>query len=206
MSETSGSHEKDAVGRGDLDALIIKIYEDRQYDFREYKRASVRRRVTKRLFDNHLATYEQYMALLDSDPDEYARLLDTLLINVSEFFRDPEAWEIIDKEVIPGITMRKHNRDPIRIWSAGCSSGEEPYTIAILLAEKLGDAIADYDLRIYATDIDDKALSEARKCAYPTERLRNVKKEYLDKYSPRRTACTRVRGDIRQMVSFGART
>ncbi len=71
MSETSGSHEKDAVGRGDLDALIIKIYEDRQYDFREYKRASVRRRVTKRLFDNHLATYEQYMALLDSDPDEY---------------------------------------------------------------------------------------------------------------------------------------
>jgi two-component system CheB/CheR fusion protein len=91
----------------------------------------------------------------------------------------------------------------IRVWSAGCAAGEEPYTMAILLADKLGESIADYDLRIYATDIDEKALSEARKCIYPAERLRNVKNEYLDKYFVRDNGTFKVNRNIRQMVAFG---
>ncbi len=195
--------EKKEFDLGDLDALLQKIYTERGYDFREYKRASIQRRVNKRLFDNRLGTYEQYADLLDKNPEEYAKLLDTLLINVSEFFRDPEAWEIIEKEIIPRILSKKSRGDVIRVWSSGCSTGEEPYTMAILLAETLGGSIADYGVRIFATDIDEKALSEARRGVFPSERLKNVKKEYLDKYFSQENGLYKVQRALRQMVAFG---
>lgn len=203
MSGENLPQEKKELDLGDLDALLQKIYVGRGYDFRDYKRASIQRRINKRLFDNHLATYEQYADLLDKNPEEYAKLLDTLLINVSEFFRDREAWGIIETEVIPRILSKKSRGDAIRVWSSGCSTGEEPYTMAILLAETLGGSIADYEIRIFATDIDEKALSEARRGIFPSERLKNVKKEYLDKYFSQENGTYRVRRAIRQMVAFG---
>jgi two-component system CheB/CheR fusion protein len=197
------SSEKDEVDRGDLDALLQKIHAERGYDFREYKPASVERRIIKRLVDNHLTTYEQYSTLLDDNPDEYTKLFDTLLINVSEFFRDPEAWEVIENEILPAIMAAKSRGDHIRVWSAGCSTGEEPYTMAILLAENLGDSLADYEIKIYGTDIDEKALQEARKGVYHLERLKNVKTEYFDKYFTNEDGAFKVKSIIRQMVSFG---
>jgi two-component system CheB/CheR fusion protein len=175
----------------------------RGYDFREYKRASVQRRINKRLFENHLSTYEQYMDLLDKDTEEYAKLFDTMLINVSEFFRDPEAWDVLKNEILPRVMAEKSMGDAIRIWSAGCAAGEEPYSMAILLADKLGDSIADYEIRIYATDIDEKALNEARKGVYSPDRLKNVNKEFLEKYFVKENGLYRIHRNIRQMVAFG---
>jgi two-component system CheB/CheR fusion protein len=203
MSDEKKPVEKDEVDKGDLDALLQKIHDEHRYDFREYKEASIQRRINKRLIENHLTTYEQYAALLDDNPDEYSKLFDTLLINVSEFFRDPEAWEVIENEIIPEIMAKKSRGDHIRVWSASCSTGEEPYTIAILLAEKLGDSVADYEIRIYGTDIDENALHEARKGIYRPESLKNVKMEYLDKYFTQENGSYKVKRIIRQMVAFG---
>ena len=188
---------------GDLDALLQQIYSRRGYDFREYKRASLQRRIQKRLYENHLSTYQEYMKLLGREPDEYAKLFDTLLINVSEFFRDPEAWEFIDDTVLPDILSRKLKGDSIRIWSAGCSTGEEAYSVAILIAEKLGDRIDDYNVRIYATDIDDGALVEARKGIYAENKVKNVPKGYLEKYFKDVDHACQIRRNVRQMIAFG---
>ena len=189
--------------RGDLDALLDKIYRERGYDFREYKTASVERRVNKRLFEHHLETYGQYAALLDRSPNEYGKLFDTLLINVSEFFRDPEAWDLIESEIIPGILAKKTKGDSIRVWSAGCSTGEEPYSLAILLAEKLGDTITDYEIRIYATDIDEKALGEARSGRFAYDKLKNVDAGLLEKYFTPDNGFYKIQRSVRQMIAFG---
>jgi two-component system, chemotaxis family, CheB/CheR fusion protein len=186
-----------------LAVLLQKIFEERGYDFRDYKKASISRRLEKRLFENGLTTYEDYMEFIDQHPEEYARLFDTLLINVTEFFRDPEAWEVLGNEVIPRILSNKQKGDSIRLWSASCSSGEEAYSIAMLLSDKLADAIGDYDIRIYATDIDESALQEARKGAYPVARMKNVSKERLEKYFTREDDIYKVKRSIRQMIAFG---
>jgi|AGTN01.3.fsa_nt_gi PAS domain S-box len=188
---------------GNLDALLQKIFEERGYDFRDYKKASIARRISKRLYENHMKTYEEYMDFLDKHPEEYARLFDTLLINVTEFFRDLEAWQVLNDEVIPRILSRKQKGDSIRVWSAGCASGEEAYSIAMLLSDKLGDDIGNYEIRIYATDIDESALNEARKGAYSASKMKSVSKEHLEKYFNREDDTYKVKRSIRQMVAFG---
>ena len=188
---------------GNLDVLLQKIFDERGYDFRDYKRASIVRRINKRLYENQLKTYEDYLEFLDRHPEEYARLFDTLLINVTEFFRDPEAWDALGTEVIPRILACKRKGDSIRVWSAGCASGEEAYSIAILLSDKLADAIGDYDIRIYATDIDEPALHEARKGTYPAARLKNVSEEQIEKYFTREDDTYKAKRNIRQLIVFG---
>ncbi len=187
----------------ELEALLQKIFEERGMDFREYKRTSLRRSIQKRLDANNLGSYADYMKFLDSNPNEYAKLFDTLLINVTEFFRDPEAFEVLRKKIIPAIISKKKKGDSIRIWSAGCASGEEPYSLGILLAEKLGEAMNDYEIRIYATDIDENAIAEARRGIYSESKLKNVRHEYLDKYFSRENDDYRVNKTIRHIVFFG---
>jgi len=187
----------------ELEALLQKIFDERGMDFREYKKTSLKRRIQKRLEANRLTSYGQYMKLLDVTPDEYGKLFDALLINVTEFFRDAEAFEVLEKKILPEIISQKKKGDPIRIWCAGCASGEEPYSIGILLAEKLGKSIKEHDIRIYATDIDDNALIEARKGVYSENKFKNVKPEYIDKYFTMENGGFRINRNIRQMVVFG---
>ncbi len=169
----------------ELDLLLNKIFIERGLNFNDYKKASLKRRIKKRLDANNLSSYFEYIGFIDEQPGEYERLFDTLFINVTEFFRDPEAWDKLDEVVLPDILSRKQKGDPIRAWCASCASGEEPYSLAMLLAEKLNDAFDDYEITIYATDIDEGALAEARKGRYSLEKLKNVKPEFIDKYFTR---------------------
>ncbi len=201
-----GKNNKETVGEVnevELKTLLHKIYDERGMDFRDYKQSSLVRRLQKRLDAFGIASYKDYMKILDRDRDEYNRLFETLLINVTEFFRDPEAWEALDREVLAEIIASKEKGDSIRIWSAGCATGEEPYTIAILLAEKLGPPINDYNIRIYATDIDDSALVEARKGLFSEDKVKNLKPELVAKYFTRENNFYRINRNIRQLVIFG---
>ncbi len=191
------------VNDDELKVLLNKIYSERGMDFRDYKQSSLIRRLHKRLDAYNIKSYADYMKILDKNHDEYNKLFETLLINVTEFFRDPEAWEALDREVFTKIIASKANGDQIRIWSAGCATGEEPYTIAILLSEKLGESIKDYDVRIYATDIDDGALTEARRGMYSEEKLKNLNPELVAKYFTKENAYYRINRNIRQLVIFG---
>lgn len=187
----------------ELDMLLQQIYCERGLDFRDYKKSTLKRRIQKRLTASHKSSYEEYAGFLDIHDDEYAKLFNDLLINVTEFFRDPEAWKVIENEVIPDIILNKKKGDAIKIWSAGCATGEETYTICILLAEKLGDAIKDYEIRIYATDIDEDALTEARRGVYKPEKLKNLSPLLLDKYFTKENDSYRINRSVRQMVTIG---
>lgn len=199
MSKDNSEAEID----GELEALLDTMFRARNFDFRDYKKASLKRRLQKRLDAHHIRSYEEYTRFLEAHPEEYDRLFDTLLINVTEFFRDPEAWGIVQREVLPVIVSKKRKGSSIRIWSAACATGEEPYTIGILLAEYLGDEICDFEIKIYATDVDDSALTEARKGWYPPEKLKMLSAERLEKYFTREDDGYRISRSIRQLVSFG---
>lgn len=195
--------KEDKNNDSELDYLLQKIFAERGLDFRDYKKSTLKRRIQKRLTATRKSSYEEYAGFLDIHDDEYVKLFNDLLINVTEFFRDPEAWEVIENEVIPDMFLRKKKGDAIKVWSASCATGEEAYTISILLAEKLGDAIKDYEIRIYATDIDEDALAVARRGIYKPEKLKNVSPLLLDKYFTKENDSYRINRSVRQMVTIG---
>src|SRR5215467_13648143 len=185
-----------------LKDLLQELAEQRNFDFRGYKKTTLERRFRRRMFQLNLQDYGQYGDYISRHHDEVNQLLNTILINVTEFFRDPPAWEILRHEVLPSILKRIKPGHSFRAWSAGCASGEEPYSIAILLAEHFGTRIQDYDVKIYATDIDDDALNSARRGEYSLETVRRVRAEWREKYFHGK-GLLRVNREIRRLVIFG---
>ena len=185
-----------------LKDLLQELAEQRNFDFRGYKKTTLERRFRRRMFQLSLADYGQYGEYIRKHPDEVNHLLNTILINVTEFFRDPPAWEILRHEILPNLLKRIKPGHSFRAWSAGCASGEEPYSIAILLAEHFGPRIQDYDIKIYATDIDDDALNSARRGEYSLDAVRRVRPEWREKYFHGK-GLLRVNREIRRLVIFG---
>src|ERR1041385_2890925 len=120
-----------------LEALLDYLKRNRGFDFTGYKRTSLERRINKRMADLKIGNYSDYVDYLEVHPEEFPALFNTILINVTSFFRDPHAWEFLAEEVVPQIVSRRGPLGPIRIWSAGCASGEESYTLAMIFAEHL---------------------------------------------------------------------
>src|SRR5688500_6997821 len=127
-------------------------------------------------------SFRDYIDFLQVDPGEFTALFDTLLINVTSFFRDPAAWEYLSSEVLPRLVEAKAEADSIRVWSAGCASGEEAYTLAILLAELLGVDEMRRRVKIYGTDVDETALTIARHATYTPKSLAAVPEPLVAKY------------------------
>src|SRR5262245_43870372 len=123
----------------DFEALLEYLRRSRGFDFGGYKRASLMRRVTKRMQMISVESYADYIDYLEVHPQEFTHLFNTILINVTSFFRDSAAWDYLSEEILPHIIAGKQSGEPIRAWCAGTSSGEEAYTVAILLAEALGE-------------------------------------------------------------------
>lgn len=185
-----------------LKDLLQELAEQRNFDFRGYKKTTLERRFRRRMFQLNLGDYAAYGEYIRKHPDEVNHLLNTILINVTEFFRDPPAWEILRHEILPNLLKRIKPGHSFRAWSAGCASGEEPYSIAILLAEHFGPRIQDYDIKIYATDIDEDALNTARRGEYSLEAVRSVRPEWREKYFHGK-GLLRVNREIRRLVIFG---
>ena len=132
------------------------------------------RRIQKRMQTVGIERFADYMDYLEVHPDEFEQLFDNILINVTGFFRDESAWDLLRDEVIPAVIGELGSTQAVRIWSAGCASGEETYSIAMLLAEALGrDAFRDR-VKIYATDVDDQALGQARAATYMERQVQPV--------------------------------
>src|ERR1700712_2106717 len=145
----------------DFEMLLQYIQQSRGVDFRGYKRTSLKRRITLRMEAVGTETFGTYQSQLEADPGEFESLLNTVLINVTSFFRDAEAWDVLKTEFVPRLIAQAEPDKPIRIWSVGCASGEEPYSIAMLFAEALGTAEFYSRVKIYATDLDEEALKVA---------------------------------------------
>jgi two-component system CheB/CheR fusion protein len=184
--------------------LLERLHAEHNFDFRQYKEISLLRRLRRRLSQLHLDSVEKYLDVLSRDPNEHRELLNVLLINVTRFFRDRDAWDVLRERVLPAIVTEAAASHCIRVWSVGCSSGEEPYTAAILIAEALrGRPGGDLDVRIYATDIDDAALATARAGLYPREQIKDVPDEFRERYFQPEGQMYRVRRDVRRWCIFG---
>src|SRR5579871_1553142 len=150
----------------EFEALLEYLKSSRGFDYTGYKRSSLMRRIRKRMQKLQVEQFSDYQDHLEVHPDEFVPLFNTILINVTGFFRDPPAWEYLAHEIIPRILRAKGSDEPIRVWSAGCASGEEPFSAAILLAEALGAEAFRERVKIYATDVDEEALAKARHAGY----------------------------------------
>src|SRR5215475_14787767 len=187
-----------------LEALLDYLFERRNFDFRGYKRASLSRRIMKRMQAVGLEDYERYMEVLEANPGEFAGLFNTILINVTSLTRDPEAWAALESTVIPAIVDKKAEDEPVRIWSAGCASGEEAYSLAVLFADALGEDRFRRTVKIYATDGDDDALVAARHGRYNEASLNEAfGEERTSRYFERDGDSLVFRSDLRRALIFG---
>ncbi len=156
--------------------------ESRGFDFTGYKRSTLERRVNRRIAAVGLASFPEYRDYLELQPEEFSQLFDSMLINVTSFFRDPLAWQALRERVIPEILSAKGAKAPVRVWSAGCATGEEAYTLAIVLAEAMGVDQFRERVKIYATDLDEDALQQARAGTYESSALADVPEELVEAY------------------------
>jgi two-component system CheB/CheR fusion protein len=187
----------------ELERLLEYLKSSRAFDFTGYKRASLARRIGKRMQSVKVAGYGDYIDYLEVHPEEFATLFDVILINVTSFFRDDAAWTYLREEVLPELLQSKPPRSPIRVWSAGCASGEEAYTLAIVLAELLGADQYRDRVKIYATDVDESALSRARAGVYSEREVAGVSPDLLAKYFQRLDSHYTFRKEFRRQVIFG---
>ncbi|MDO8964507.1 MAG: protein-glutamate O-methyltransferase CheR [Coriobacteriia bacterium] len=174
----------ETVYRGDIAKLLEKVDRERGLDLAQYRRAYVERRIASRLRALGMHTYRQYSRYIEDHPEEYARMLDALTINVTEFFRDPPVYRLFRDEVVPSIVdaKRKGRQRIIRVWSAGCATGEEAYTLAMCFHSALGADAPGFMLTVTGTDIDPGALAVAAANRYDVAKLSHIPREDQARY------------------------
>ena len=187
----------------EFDALLEYLKQNRGFDFTGYKRASLTRRIHKRMQEVGVKTYAEFARLLEQNPSEFDQLCTTVLINVTAFFRDGVPWDELASTIVPRILENKRPDEPLRVWSAGCASGEEAYTLAIILADALGADAFRSRVKIYATDVDEHALTMARHATYDSKQVEGVPPDLLEKYFERQDGRYIFRKDLRRIVIFG---
>ena len=191
-----------------IGAAIISICEillnHTHHDFKHYKTSTMVRRIQRRMLVLQMHSVDEYVALLGTDKQERDNLFNDLLINVTSFFRDPEAFDLLKNEVLKVEFRKIDSKKKFRIWVAGCSSGEEAYTMAILAQEVMAEYGLKNEVQIIATDIDEDALNTARKGEYPLSIADKVSPERLEKYFNRRNGRFVVTRNLREMILFSS--
>ncbi len=165
-----------------LNKIFIIVRGQTGHDFSQYKSNSTLRRIKRRMAVHQIETLEQYIKYIQHTPDEVEALFRDLLIGVTSFFRDPEVFKILEEVMIPKIFEGKAPGSEIRIWTAGCSTGEEAYSIAILLVEYMLSLKQSYAIQVFATDIDSQAISTARTGLYPASVVNDISPERLARF------------------------
>lgn len=175
--------------------FTVRIKDLCKIDLAEYKEKQMRRRIESLIKRNGLNDYDSYFKLLTNSNRHLKEFLDYITINVSEFFRNPIQWSVLENEILPMLISKKKR---LKIWSSACASGEEPYSIALLLV-KMGILV---NAEIIATDIDAKALEQARKGIYPQKSVVNIPAQLLDKYFTKNDDIFILKEEIKKRVSF----
>ncbi|MBO9571352.1 MAG: PAS domain-containing protein [Chitinophagaceae bacterium] len=172
------------------------------HDFSNYKRPTLLRRIERRINVRNLNSLQAYANYLQHNPDEVTALLKDLLISVTNFFRDKKPFDALEVEVIPAILHNKKAEEQVRVWIAGCATGEEAYSLAMLFAEKTLGAIDAPKIQIFATDIDETAISIAREGYYTINDAADVSQERLRRFFNKEGDGYRIRREIREMILF----
>lgn len=182
--------------------ILLLLRHATGHDFTQYKKSTIRRRVERCMATHGIYDFEIYANYLKSHPEEIQTLQNELLINVTSFFRDPEAFDIIANDILPLLCKNKNEGDYFRVWVAGCASGEEAYSIAILLREYMDRTRKEFKIQIYATDLDEESIAEARSGSYPKNITDTVRAERLNRFFIEEDDHFRVKREIRDSVVF----
>ena len=185
-----------------VQSILVQVQRRTKHDFSRYKRSTILRRVRRRMLLNSDPTLEAYLERTRSQPAESIALLNDLLIGVTNFFRDHEAWEALKKNVLPSIFQRKDVSERIRVWSVGCASGEEAYSLAIVLLEAASQLEENRTIQIFASDIDEESVARAREGVYPAAIEADVSSERLERFFTRQGDHYQVRREVRDMILF----
>ena len=187
-----------------LKKIFLLIRSQTGHDFSKYKPSMINRRIERRMAINQIENMADYIKFLQHTPAEIEVLVNDMLIGVTSFFRDKEAFEKLESEIIPKLFKGKPSNSTIRIWCAGCSTGEEAYSIAILLYEHLEKLKMSYSIQVFATDIDRQAIAIARSGVYPSSIIEDLNSERIERFfvlEPGNTSY-RISKSIREMLIF----
>ena len=204
LAPASSSRTPELVPDGDpqLKNILHLLRMANEVDFSDYKPATVKRRIIRRMALHQIGTLKDYVQLLRHHPAEVEALHEDLLIKVTSFFRDPAAFEALKAEVFPGILKHRSPEEPIRVWVPGCSTGEETYSQAIALLEFLGHRSADIPIQLFGTDLSQESIGKARAGIYPESIVADVSPERLRRFFAKVEVGYRINKTIRDMCVF----
>jgi two-component system CheB/CheR fusion protein len=187
-----------------LHSILERVNRQASIDFHAYKTSTILRRISRRMAVTRSRTMREYHDYLYAHPEEVGELVKAFLINVTQFFRDPEAFAYLRSEILPRLIAQARYRDRVlRFWAAGCATGEEPYSLAMLLTDLLGAELPEWSVKIFATDVDEAAINFARRGLYSENLLKSVPPEYRERFFERVDQGYRISKTLRQMVIFG---
>lgn len=187
-----------------LRAFLLQLRARSGIDFTQYKTPTIKRRLARLMAAARCSTLADYMRYLNMHPEAYHRLVSSFLIKVTGFFRDPALYKYLREQILPEIIEHsRRTRSELRLWSAGCATGEEAYSLAILLSELLGDDVDELDIRIFATDLDADSIAFARRGIYPAAAFSDMPPELLQKYFTKVDDAFQVKKRIRNLTVFG---
>lgn len=198
-SDQTGGSDQPKKG---LDRILALLRAGCGHDFTQYKRNTLRRRIERRMVVRSMSDMSAYSRYLEQQPSELKLLFREMLINVTSFFRDPEAFKLLKTEILPPMLKDRSFDNPLRIWVAGCSTGEEAYSIAMVLRELMDEADPQFRAQLYATDLDDEAIATARAARYPSNIAQDVGAERLRRFFLLDNNEYVVKKDVREMVVF----
>ena len=187
----------------EFEALLDYLKHSRSCDLTGYKRSTLMRRFQYRMQSININSYQSYQQYLQSEPSEWLALLDDVLINVTSFFRDRDAWVTLANEIIPKLIARKQPQESIRVWSAACASGPEVYSLVILFAEALGIESCLQRVKFYGTDVDKAALEQARQGIYQPREVTEIPPDLLEKYFEQSDRGYVFHPQLRRSIIFG---
>jgi len=196
--------EAEAAVPDQMNLILEALRTHTKYDFHDYKKGTLTRRTERRMGVKHIKDIADYVRLVQEDEQEAALLLKDMLIGVTSFYREPAAFELLEKEVIQKIVQEKGTEEPIRAWVPGCATGEEAYSISILFLEQVQAMKKHCPIQIFASDIDEQALMVARAGLYPVNITADVSPERLRQFFNRRDQNYQVGKQLRDTVVFAA--
>jgi chemotaxis methyl-accepting protein methylase len=186
----------------ELESLLVYLKQTHKVDLTVYKRSSLLRRTQLRMQRVGAGSCQEYLDCLQQQADEVTHLLNAVYINYTYFFRDRPVWQCLEAQIIPQIIANKAPDEPIRVWSAGCASGEETYSLAMLLLEALGIKQFQQRVQIYGTDVDQAAILQARQGCYKAHVAETLSANLLERYFEPISGGYRWRQDLASAISF----
>jgi two-component system, chemotaxis family, CheB/CheR fusion protein len=189
-------------GRDHFQSILSLLRTRAKFDFGSYKRGTLQRRVQRRMSLRHIVRIEDYLNLLRRDGDEVGALLKDLLISVTHFFREPDAWKVLHEQAIRPLIAEKNDDQPIRVWAPGCATGEEAYSIGMTVLDELSVAGKNCAVNIFASDVNKEAFASARSGLYPESVAAEVGPQRLRRYFVREREHYRIRKELRDVVVF----